>query len=683
MIKRTNFQRIGLLALATIALLFIAEMQASGQKNDYKPGEKIENLAQPKIGAGSDVIRQDIPGYPVTEFLEMTLFREVEAAPDGTRVAFITAKDNLARNLTDVAVWTVDIDGSGRKTRETRLTKLPGDYSALRWSPDGRFLAFLLTRTGIEAQLIVVDTRSGKLIPITDPNKYPNRILGYEWMPDTGDIAFALYDIPKPKERKPPFLEVLPFEEEVPDHTSFYRLRAGDFGRREAQVFAATNFVRDMAFSPDGKTIAYISGRNIFLLPTSGKQPPRKLTNNPPLPCIDKGMKWTARGLLLRACGVFKSGQRVINQKRLYRFSLADGRMEQLATEFGGEVQGFSEAADGSLLLNGLISTRTVIDQVDADTGKAKELTSYRGIVGPVSLSRNGKLVAFSLTSEKHFAELYVARGIDQLDKAFRVTDLNARLNQMPIPVTESVHWDNKEGDTIEGALFWPPGKQGAKNLPFVVSIHGGPFTARTEALTTQFPSGYYPALLASRGYLVLDPNYRGSVGRGDDFVQSLLDHACSRPATDILTGVDHVVARGWADPERLGIMGASGGGMVTNCALGYSTRFKAAASTSGGNWDTISSWGESRGSSWRSKPPWEDLNGYWEESAMSRAAKIKTPTLLITTEKDTVVDPSQVTAMYWALVRRGVPAELVVIPDEVHFFNKPSSKWLKLETEL
>jgi dipeptidyl aminopeptidase/acylaminoacyl peptidase len=624
---------------------------------------------------------QDMSGYPVTDFLEMTIIREVEASPDGSRVAIVTAKDDLAKNYTDVAIRLVQLDASNAMKSETRLTKLPGEYTSLKWSPDGHYLAFLRTPPGIEPQLAVVDSRTGKVTPITDPNKYPNRILGFEWVPGTGDIAFALYDVPKPKPRTPPFLEVVPFEQDVDDHTSLYRLSPADFGRREAKAFASTNFVRDMAFSPDGKTIAYISRRDIFFLSTAGDQPPRKLTTHPVFPCVEKGLKWTARGLLLRTCGILKPGHRVVSQRRLYRFSAVDGKMELLAPEFDGEVQGFTEAADGSLLLNGAVSTRTVIDRVDANTGKATELASFRGLLGGVSLSRSGRIVAYAQSSNERFAELYVAPDIEHLDKAVQVTHLNSTLDKVSAPVTEFVSWDNKEGNSIEGVLFWPPGKKGAKNLPFVVSIHGGPFAARTEALTTPYPWGYYPALLASRGYLVLDPNYRGSIGRGDDFIQLFLDHSCSRPAADVLTGVDYLVAKGWADPERLGIMGSSGGGLVTNCAIGYSTRFKAAAS-SVGHWNAISSWGE-RGVGFRAKPPWADLNGYWEESAISRADKITTPTLLTTGDKDVNVSPTQSREMYFALVRRGIDAELVVIPDEVHFFNKPSSKWLKVLTEL
>ena len=192
-------------------------------------------------------------------------------------------------------------------------------------------------------------------------------------------------------------------------------------------------------------------------------------------------------------------------------------------------------------------------------------------------------------------------------------------------------------------------------------------------------------ALFASRGYLVLLPNYRGSTGRGDAFLQALDGYPCSRPVSDVLTGIDYVVGKGWADPRRLGVRGGSYGGRITNCVIGQTTRFKAAVSVAG-FWNltsAVSDSGAALGGFGSIKPPWQDINKYWEESPISHAGNIKTPTLIIIGGADTAVSPSQAREQKRAFDWLEVPSELLVFPGEEHEISKPSSTRTRLEAEV
>src|SRR5262249_34685083 len=147
--------------------------------------------------------------------------------------------------------------------------------------------------------------------------------------------------------------------------------------------------------------------------------------------------------------------------------------------------------------------------------------------------------------------------------------------------------------------LFWPPGRQGARDLPLIVDLHGGPFgVARTEAVDLYGSYTSYPALLAARGFLVLNPNYRGSSGRGDAFARGIEGHRCSLPSQDVVSGVESLVARGWVDRKRVGLIGYSGGGGLSKCLIGRTNLFRAAA-TGAGVWDDVALFGTARGAFW------------------------------------------------------------------------------------
>lgn len=625
-----------------------------------------------RTSASPPAIAEQPSGYPITEYLGMTLFPEVQVSPDARHVAFITAKNNFATDRNETTIWIIDVDAQGRKTGIARLTDKPGDFSDLKWSSDGRYLAYKSALPNSKPQLVVLDIKSNKLFLLTTDRKFRNGITAFDWSPDGRRIYFSVNDVPPPKENN---TVSFPQPEEPDDHSTFYRLATADFGKKGAHSFVSIeDTVVEFALSPDEKTIAIKPFRGVFLLDITGKQPYHRLT--PPFPCFDPGMKWTSKGIVVQVCAGIKDGKMVRTQRRIYWVDPANGHMEQVAPDFTGELWAQGGTPEGGVLAIGNVSTKWGLYYIDALTRKAQEVESGLGAVRRVSVATSGNLIAFSTVNNP---ELYIASGINRMSSATKMTDFNAKLSQMPKSEVETVGWNNYEGDVIEGVLYYPPGKKGAKNLPFILYIHGGPWTARTESFYV--PLGVRSvdeaALLASRGYLVLMPNYRGSTGRGDAFLQALNGYPCSRPSTDVLTGVDYVVAKGWADPERLGVMGSSYGGQITNCVIGLTNRFKAAASTSG-FWNLISAFEITNG-----KPPWEDMKMYWEESAISRAANIKTPTIITIGAADERVNPAQAREQQRALNWLRVPNELLMFPGEGHNFSKPSNQRIRLEAEI
>jgi dipeptidyl aminopeptidase/acylaminoacyl peptidase len=427
------------------------------------------------------------------------------------------------------------------------------------------------------------------------------------------------------------------------------------------------------------------SESEVYLLSTDGAGEPRQLTRNL---VLEGDLRWRAgdSGFYAAGIGDPNDPRGGYTQGRLFTIGM-DGSVENLAPGFIGAFSApFVVLPDGSLLASAAVSTRTNFHRVDPRNGDVERLTDFAGAVSNLSASADGGVIAFALISDRSAPEVYVAAGLENLVAAEPATDFNADLNSQPMPQIEALAWPNGEGDEIEGILFWPPGRRGESGLPLVVDIHGGPWSLRTENIG---PIGfaYYPALLASRGYLVLEANYRGGTGRGDEFLHAIEGFSCTRPATDILSGVDFLVERGWADPERMAVMGYSYGGVMTNCIIGLTDRFQAAASGAG-IWNDISYFGTADNFIQNdvrnnATAPWENLENYWKESAISRAGNISTPTLVTIGGADRRVPTTQGYELYRALVRLGVPAELLVFPDEPHGFRKPKHKLTKVKAEL
>jgi dipeptidyl aminopeptidase/acylaminoacyl peptidase len=223
----------------------------------------------------------------------------------------------------------------------------------------------------------------------------------------------------------------------------------------------------------------------------------------------------------------------------------------------------------------------------------------------------------------------------------------------------------------VEGLLELPPGYASDKPLPTIVNLHGGPTGCDLAPL--QLPLMIHGrGLLAARGYAVLYVNYRGSTGYGDRFLTDLIGHENAIEVEDILKGVDHLIEKKIADKDRLGVMGWSNGGYLTNCLITGTDRF-AAASSGAGVFDTTIQWGEEDTPghviNYMKGLPWEVAAEYQRTSPLYRLKNsFRTATLIHVGEKDARVPATHSRALYRALRHYvGAPSELVLYPDASH----------------
>jgi dipeptidyl aminopeptidase/acylaminoacyl peptidase len=635
----------------------------------------------------------------IKTFLGETSFDEVQVSPDGSRLAFVTRTNDFEHDREVFSLWRLDLGGNGRAARPEKLLQL-GGCSALRWSPDGRLLSFLSATGPHEGlQLFVTDLAPGRAARrLTDPGRFQDGIDFYDWFPDGSGLVVEAADAPEAaataEQRK--LRELYGDVRRLPAPPPSASLSKVSLtgGRVERLAAAPFDEAEALAVSPDGLWLAIAgSGRRetvdslgVVLLPlVSGAAAgtPRRAHTF----VFESSLSWGGRHLFVWGMGEERDGRFAATESRLYQMDSGDPRLLRVAPELAGSVGELVPWADGSLLTVATVSTGMQISLVDPASGKVRTLRDQRGWIGNLSASRTGGRIAFTAGDAHHFAEIYLADSPEGVAAARPVTDFNAALTSQPLPEIETVSWDGGDGVAVQGVLFWPPGRKGERGLPLIVDLHGGPFgVARIEAVDLFGSYVSYPALLAARGFLVLNPNYRGSGGRGDDFTRGIEGHRCSRPSLDVIRGVESLVARGWADRERVGLIGYSGGGGLSKCLIGRTDLFHAAA-TGAGVWDDISLFGTVRGGSWaevfyESKSPWEDFELWWNESAIGGLGRVKTPTLIVAGERDGIA-PAQASELYYDLLWRGVPAELLVFPDETHIFAKPSHKRIKIRAEV
>jgi dipeptidyl aminopeptidase/acylaminoacyl peptidase len=257
----------------------------------------------------------------------------------------------------------------------------------------------------------------------------------------------------------------------------------------------------------------------------------------------------------------------------------------------------------------------------------------------------------------------------DQKNEPKQISHLNEAWKQFTLSAPEFYKYKSFDGLEIEAALLKPLGSSAKSKLPLIALIHGGPTGNWQDSIET------WGQLLAARGYAVFYPNIRGSSGYGQKFIELNRGDWGGGDYRDVMAGVDDLVARGIADPDKLAIGGWSYGGYMSEWAITQTTRFKAAVSGAGLS-NLISEYGTERGPSydeWFYGVPYEHdkITGFLNSSPFVYLKNAKTPTLILQGDADPIDPLGQSQELYRGLKRYGVETELVVYPRELHGFQE------------
>ncbi len=317
--------------------------------------------------------------------------------------------------------------------------------------------------------------------------------------------------------------------------------------------------------------------------------------------------------------------------------------------------------------------------------GAIKQLTPEDVVVGSFDFDRSGQSLYTAHSTTTHPADLFHYRFDSSAVGPQRVTKLNPQVDTWKLPQISVVKWKGADGDEVEGILELPPHYRKSDGpLPMIVELHGGP-TASTKY---QFRLWIYGrALMPSKGYALLSPNYHGSTGYGREFMCKLIGRENEIEVKDILSGVEAMVDSGIADADKLGVMGWSNGGYLTNCVITQSDRFKA-ASSGAGVLDMVIQWGgeDTPGHvvNYTQGLPWTKPDAYRHSSPVYGLGNVKTPTLIHVGGNDPRCPPAHSRALYRALrFYVDVPVELVVYPGEPHGLGKYKNRKAKMYWDL
>jgi dipeptidyl aminopeptidase/acylaminoacyl peptidase len=670
------------------------------------------------------------PKLTLDEFFNFVSFPSVKMAPDGGGVVIETERADWEKQLFRKELWLYRTLGGGSLLQLTQA----GHDTQPQWSPDSKWIAFLSERKvlagkaaageddekgGDIAQIYLISPSGGEAFAITSGEE---EVHSFAWSSDSKFIYFATRE-PWSKEQKDEhkqgWKDVVRYRpdergdvifkinvEEVLANRAAGSQESSDAEKDSQTTPGAVRIahtplrVEQMTSSHNGTRLAFVTSSvsqrqekmddtdlyvaNLDSSNNSAEIAPRRLTHNE---AVELNLEWASDDWHL----FFQVNLGSVDKKyedpqpRLYWADVESGAVERWFADFQGEVVHYAPMPDGSVLCACRLGTEVQLYSQANLKAPVVKREDWAGTYEKPASSHESRRVAFAFSTTERPTEIYLAEDSNKLGAARPITSFNKLLTTRDLPKAKPYRWTSGDGTPVEGMLMYPPGKFEEKNLPTFVFIHGGP----QDADGNHFEADWYQwdRLAATQGWLVFEPNYRGSTGYGDKFALAIVPELFSSPGRDILAGVDALVKEGIADPNRLAIGGYSYGGYMTNWLITQTTRFKAAVTGAGGV-ENVADWGNDDSTTddayMLGGLPWQATNRYDSEAAIFQITKVRTPTHMVAGGDDIRVPVLEDYLLDRALHELNIPSELLIFPGEGHELDKnPWHGKIKVREEL
>ncbi|RMG98059.1 MAG: S9 family peptidase [Chloroflexi bacterium] len=568
-------------------------------------------------------------------------------SPDGKQIAFLSNRGDESQ----MQIYLIPIDGGEARP----LTNMQGSFGSFEWSPDGRQLVCAFRKKdkeqlereaderkkklGVVARHITsldykfdgvgylpkekwhiwtINARTGKAHQLTEGDKYSET--SPRWSPDGKQILFFSNRSERP---------------DIDVHLDDIFVMPAEGGTfRKVETPPGPKYMG--SFSPDGKWIAYLGregkgdwwkNTRLWVVPVDGSAPARDLTGQYDVDVSSGTLTDTG------------------DRPTLPPVWLLDGGRLYFHVTHHGETRLCSVAADGSDL-------QTVIDG---------------GVVGGYSLDSKQVRLAYWFGDMMNPGQVWVR--LMENGRSRQLTRFNTWLNRVDLGQIEEVWFKGPDNNDLQGWILNPPDFDPTKKYPSILEIHGGPWLQYGKAFMHEF------FFLAAQDYVVYFTNPRGGQGYGEAHSRAIHRNWGRADYADVMAWADLVSQKPYIDTNRMGVTGGSYGGFMTTWIIGHTDRFKAAVAQRVVS-NAISFWGSSDvgflfEDPWSGKPPWEDLEKYWDQSPMKYIGNARTPTLVIHSEKDYRCAQEQGEQVYIALTKLGVDTELVLFPDSSHGLSR------------
>lgn len=642
-----------------------------------------------------------------------------QVSPDGSTVVFVKVTVNSAKTNYDTSLWSVSTSG----TEEPRRITSGSRDTTPRWSPDGKFVAFVRgsETPGAFAQIYLLPMTGGEAFQLTSVARGAG---GPVWSPDGRWIAFGSgtnsQDLAKqgkpaaPGEResdvrvitravyrsdgggyldptRPNHLWVIGVPRGPEDKPTPKQLTGGEFSEG--------NFV----WARDNSKIYFTSNRDpepyysnpkvaIYSVAVTGGESKRLTT-------VDMGIG----ALSLSPDGkrfafnasVVHNPVKSYTQPDLWVMDVAENaKPRNLTADFdfdiGAGLTGDQAAPraggggtpiwtpDGRAIIERYTKEgRANIASFDTETGRLTDLTKGDQAIMNFRATSDGRKLVYSVSTPTRITDLYVSdRNGANAKQLTKVNDsLFSKLN---LTEPEEIWYTSFDGKRVHTWVQKPPDFDPKKKYPLILNIHGGPHAAYGYVFDHEFQ------WMAAKGYVVVYPNPRGSTSYGQEFGNVIQHNYPGDDHQDLMLAVDEVIKRGYIDEKKLGITGGSGGGVLTNWAVTKTDRFAAAVSqrdiSDWANWWYTADFTQFQ-PAWFKGAPFEDVEGFRQRSAITHVAKIKTPMMFILGEADWRT-PSMAGGeeLFRALKYRKIPTVMVRFPNEGHELSRSGQPWHRIE---
>jgi dipeptidyl aminopeptidase/acylaminoacyl peptidase len=616
----------------------------------------------------------------LADFQKIVNLSSPNISPDGKSIVMIVSRANWEQDRYDSQLLLVDVATGMQRP----LTSVRKGLSSPKWSPSGDCIAFL-AENGDEkkaaAQIFVLPMNGGEPRPITSA---PSGVEQFAWRPDGAALAFVSPDEPPNKAEIAKHHDLfeagdndfLATAAPTPSHLWLVPATGGAAKRLTSGGWSMAKTAEDypvypVSWSPDGEHICFTRQADphfgssdetvVAVLDVAGGQI-RQLT---------KRSSFEANGLFSpdgsKIAYWFPRDGDPNNEIETYVASSAGGEGSDVTRALDRDVQQTLWMPDGkSLLLGGNDGTaRNIwIQPLEASARKVDLGNVMPSYDFAVAVDKSGA-IAFTGTGPGQPLELYYMASPSAKPK--RLTDFHRELTALDLARVESFEWKGPDGFNEDGIVAYPPGFSPGKKYPLVLRIHGGP---------TQFPSvrefDFQIDLFAAHGYVVFEPNYRGTDNLGNQYLRAIVNDSGDGPGRDILAGIAALEKLGFIDETRIGVSGWSYGGCMASWLIGHSHIWKAAVSGAAVNSMTEEYNLSDANVTWRfgfGGSPWkkEYAKAYAEQSPISYASAITTPTLILHDTGDPRVPITSSYAMYHALKDNGVPVKFIAIPIPGH----------------
>lgn len=604
---------------------------------------------------------------------------ELSLSPDGKWVAYVRLPMSKKEEHPRTAIWLAPTDGSQPPRPFTADTS---DNRRPQWQPEGKAIAFLSDRAKRgTAQLYLIALDGGEARPLTDAkNKRP--VLNFAWSPDGAHIAFTSADEPTEDDerREKEKDDALVFGDRLQHaHLRLLNVVTGNI----KTLVSMERHIAEFAWSPNSDAIAYFSwqspalefaGRDIHCecISINNGTPQRLCQFN----YSASRLTWARDGSMLLFLA--PTARKVQSSSAVWAVSAEGGEPRRIALSedsCASDVQQPPQAARAVVSIG--VGLGTQLAWLDPHTGSlekfySSESETWTGEIASsvVRTLPNGEtVIAAARSSGAEPWEVWSAHVIHAESHWRKLSNHQTALSEVRFGAQEPFYWSAPDGLVLDGLLIRPPDAP-REPLPLFVLVHGGPYGRFAHNI--QLTWANWAQWLALAGYAVLLPNPRGGFGHGETFAAAARGDVGGKDYLDVMVGVDAVIERGIADPERMAIGGWSQGGFMTAWAVTQTHRFKAGIMGAG-----VSDWGtmvtesdvpdferELGGSA-----PWDGVGPlrHTQLSPISFARNVKTPVLILHGEKDARVPVTQAIGFHRALREVGAPTELVIYPREPH----------------